>query len=515
MGQRSQPGGGRELLSWQLWIIALGFVGAAYLLFAERKVAGVWGYSLDDSWIYAVYARNLATGQGYSFNPGEHVAAATGPLYVFLLAGLYILARDVVLPAKLLGVLCFTASALLVFHTVRCLIPDRILPAGLAGTLVALSPPLLWGSVSGMEIPEYVLVTTLGMYFYVAKRWTLAVLMWSLGVWLRPEGLLLAGLGLVLRPGLTVQNTIRPALVFAGLVGAYLVFNVVVGGWFFPNSVKVAAGSGGGHFLQNQWVMVTQLADLWGGSLGVRSLASHLALLLPAILIGCIALWRTWPALIAYLVLFPMVLAAFRAWGGQFSRYLVPLVPFGMVLAAVGVDWAARRVAPKRYAGVMIAVGLLCLGWQVHAARKVGIIHGWNVQNIEGMQRWIADATARATSPGDTIAVNDVGAIGYFSGCYVVDLVGLVSERRAFPDYLTTYRPKYLIVFPDWFQQFAAIDSSTDNIVFFSGDSTYKYSPFLGVRLKRNTIVSRNTMYLYERMGRHEVGVGQVPLTVH
>ena len=104
MGQRSQPGGGRELLSWQLWIIALGFVGAAYLLFAERKVAGVWGYSLDDSWIYAVYARNLATGQGYSFNPGEHVAAATGPLYVFLLAGLYVLARDVVLPAKLLGV---------------------------------------------------------------------------------------------------------------------------------------------------------------------------------------------------------------------------------------------------------------------------------------------------------------------------------------------------------------------------------------------------------------------------
>ena len=504
----------RHELGWQALIVVLCLLGTGYLLFAEQKVAGVWGYSLDDSWIYAVYARNLATGQGYSFNPGEHVAGATGPLYVFLLAAIYLIFHDVVFPVKILGILCFTASALIIFRTVRLIVPDRLLPAGLAGVLVGLSPPLIWGSLSGMEIPEYLLLTCLGMYFYVARRWTLAVLMWSLGVWLRPEGILLASLGLVLRPGIHWRNTIKPAVVFGVLVAAYFIFNYTVGGWILPNSVKIAARPGGGFF-QNQWTMITQCADLWAGSLGVRNFAMHLALLLPAILVGSVLLLKRWPLLVAYFVLFPIALAMFRAWGGQFGRYIAHTVPFGMVLAAAGIDYAARRILPGRYAAGVLVVGLLCVGWQVHTARRIGIFHGWNVQNIEEMHRWIAEATRKATSPGDTIAVNDVGAIGYFSGCYVVDLVGLVSEKRSFPDYLTTYRPKYMIIFPDWFQDFAAIDSATDNIVFYSGDSTYKYSPFLGVRLKRNTISSRNTKYLYERMGKDEVGIARVPLVVH
>jgi hypothetical protein len=508
---RSSPDPG---LLWQVLIVTLCLVGTGYFLFAERQVAGVWGYSLDDSWIYAVYAKNLATGQGYSFNPGEHVAGATGPLYVFLLAAIYLIFQDVVFPVKVLGILCFAASALIVFRTVRLIIPDRVAPAGIAGVLVAASPSLIWGSLSGMEIPEYLLLTCLGMYFYVARRWTLAVLMWGIGVWLRPEGLLLAFLGLVLRPGLTWKNSVKPALLLAVLVITYFAFNYSVGGWILPNSVKVAAKPGDGFF-QNQWVMLTQCADLWTGSLGVRRLAMHAALLLPAMLVGAVVVLKRWPVLVAYFVLFPAALAMFRAWGGQFGRYIAHTVPFGLVLAAVGIDYAMRRATPTRYTAGILVVGMLCLGWQVHAARKVGIIHGWNVQNIDGMHRWTADALRRATTPGDTIAVNDVGAIGYFSGCYVVDLVGLVSEKRSFPDYLTTYRPQYMIAFPDWFQDFAAIDSATDNIVFYSGDSTYKYSPFLGVRLKRNTISSRNTIYLYERMGRNEVGIGQVPLVVH
>ncbi len=163
----------------------------------------------------------------------------------------------------------------------------------------------------------------------------------------------------------------------------------------------------------------------------------------------------------------------------------------------------------------MIALGVLCLGWQAYVARKAGIGYGWNVQNINGMQRYIADLTRRATSPGDTVAVNDVGAMGFFSDCYVVDLVGLVSPRRSFPEALKIYRPKCMAIFPDWFEPFAAIDWKTDQVVFYDADSTLKYSPFLGVRLRRNTISSRNTMYLYERMEREKTGIHRVPLVIH
>ncbi len=85
----------------------------------------------------------------------------------------------------------------------------------------------------------------------------------------------------------------------------------------------------------------------------------------------------------------------------------------------------------------------------------------------------------------------------------------------AFPEYLRRFHPKYMIVFPDWFQAFATMDWKTNQVVFYDADSTYKYSPFLGVRLKKNTISARNTMYLYERMPRAESGTSNVQIVVH
>jgi len=433
---------------------------------------------------------------------------------VFILALIYTLFHDVVLPAKILGILCLAASGVVVFWTVRRALPGSSFPAFLAGALVATSPPLLWGSVAGLEITEYLLLACIGIYFYACERWTLAVLFWSLGVWLRPDGLLLVLLGVFLRPKISLKNSIAPAAVAGVIVCSYLVFNQLVGGALLPNSVKVAAHPGE-SILTNEWTMLKQIADLWGVSLRWGHTSSHAALLIPVVVVGSVLMFRRWPALVAYLLVFPFSLGLYRPWGGQLGRYIVYAVPFGVILAVIGLERVSRRALGTRFAAGVVVVGALCLGWQAYSARKVGITHGWNVQNINGMQRFVAEATRKATAPGDTIAVNDVGAIGYFSGCYVVDLVGLVSVQMSFPEYLRHYRPKYMIIFPDWFQAFATMDWKTNQVVFYDADSTYKYSPFLGVRLKKNTISSRNTMYLYERMPRSEVGTSHVQMVVH
>src|SRR5437867_551047 len=216
-------------------VVALAtLLGSTYFLIAERGVAGRWGFSLDDSWIYATFARNLATGHGYSFNPGEAVGGATGPLYVFILAGLYSLFHEVIWPVKILGFLCLAGSSLLVYHSVQHIGPrDRVKPL-LAGLLTALSPSLLWGSASGMEIPVYFLAVCLGLHAYVRQKWTLAVMWWSLGVWLRPDGLFLALVGLVARPKPSLKNSIAPLVVAASIIGGFLLFNDEVGGPLLP-----------------------------------------------------------------------------------------------------------------------------------------------------------------------------------------------------------------------------------------------------------------------------------------
>ena len=501
--------------SWQALVVVLvALAGFGWYLFAESSIAGRWGFSLDDSWIYATYAKNLATGHGYSFNPGEHVAGATGPLYVFVLAGLYALFGDVVVPAKILGIVCHIAASLVLMVAMRALLPRSRWAPLFAGVLLASSPPLLWGALGGLEIPVYTLLLCAGIYFYAREQSILTTFCWSLGVWLRPEGAILALLGVVGRTGLSPRKVLWPAAVAVLLVGTYGLFNIAVGGWFLPNSVRVASHLGGNP-LSSEWTMVKEWADLWLGSIGRWHPALHPVLLLPLIVVGSILVARRLPALPAFFVLLPGALALFRAWGGQLDRYLMPTIPFGIVLAAIGLDYASRRIGDSKAAMSVLTIGLVCFGWQAIMARRVGVAHGWNVQNINGMQRFIAEATKRATSPGDTVAVNDVGAMGYFSDCYVLDLVGLTSPRRGFPQAMAQFKPKYLVIFPDWFQRFGAVDPKTDQVVFYDADSTYKWSPFLAVRLRRNTISSRHTILLYERMGRNETGTMHPQLIVH
>ena len=60
------------------------------VLFAltERRLAGVAGFPLDDSWIHLHFARNIAEGAGFSYNPGVPVAGSTASFATMLLAAL-------------------------------------------------------------------------------------------------------------------------------------------------------------------------------------------------------------------------------------------------------------------------------------------------------------------------------------------------------------------------------------------------------------------------------------------
>ena len=513
-GHRRGPGGGAETALHLVAILISVLAGAAWFLYAERGIAGGWGYSLDDSWIYATFARNLATGHGYSFNPGEHIGGATGPLYVFILAALYALFRDVVVPAKVLGIICLGASSILTRKTMKLMDPRDTVKPLLGGILVGLSPVLLWGSLAGLELPVYLLAACAGFYFYVRCEWTLAVFAWSVGVWLRPDGIFLVLLGLFLRPGLTLRNSVRPALMGLVIISAYFAFNYTVGGRLLPTTVAIKARFGG-DILGREREIIRQWLDFWGLPLRAGRFGGHAVLLLPALIVGAVSCYRRWPALAAYALGFPLAFALFGRPAGQYGRYIAYVIPVGMLLGLVGVDFFARRALARRHLGVVVTLAVILVGWQIARDRSMGIAHGWNVRNINDMHRYIGEAMRRANSPGDTIAVNDVGAMGYFSDCYIVDLVGLVTPLRPFPETLRIYRPKAMIIFPDWFQQFATIDPQTDQVVFYDADSTYKWSPIIGVGLRHNTIVARNALYVYERLLRNEPGVRDVKMIIH
>lgn len=482
-----------------VWIalLILGSVVAVSGLYLkeERRIAGGWGYSLDDSWIYATMARNLATGHGFAFNPDQPVAGATGPLYTFILALLYLLFSEVIWSAKIFGILCQTGAAVALYAAVRALLPRRRWIAVFAGLLLATSPALVWASLSGMEIPLYILLVCVGLACYARGRNIAAVLVWSLGVWVRPDGLFLVALGCLAPP----REMLRRAAVALPVVASFLLFNHAIGGHWMPQTVGAKAHFGF-DLMGRTWNMMREWGAVWGVPYRALDDLEEPVLLLPLLAAGAIMLLRKRPALSLYVIGLPLALSLFRADSGSHKRYILYVIPFGVTLAAVAMGAIRDRLGRRSGAQIVGALAAVCLVWQLGYATREATLHGWNVENINHMQRVLGEFAGKVTKPGDRIATNDIGAIGYFSGRPVVDLMGLITPQEPLPQMLSKYEPELLIVFVDWFSRDVRSDPATKGFVFLDADSTHKYMIVAGIELSHNTICSGDQMLAFKRL---------------
>ena len=162
------------------------------VLFAvrEHRVAGVAGFPLDDSWIHLHFARNLAEGGGFSYNPGHPVAGSTAPLWTVLLAAGALLAGASVTLAKVLGTACALIAAVL---TRRAALAWGASPAVATAAGIALlwMGPIAWGSLSGMEVTLASLLVAATLLAHAADRAWLTATLVSLAIAARPEAALL------------------------------------------------------------------------------------------------------------------------------------------------------------------------------------------------------------------------------------------------------------------------------------------------------------------------------------
>ncbi len=483
-----------RLVPLLLLVAVLGTAGL--YLDAEHRIAGRWGFSLDDSWIYATMARNLATGRGFAFNPGEPVAGATGPLYTFVLALFDLLFHEIVWSAKLFGLACLLGASIAIHRAVRTLVPERPGVALVAGCLLGTAPALVWGALSGMEISFYLLLVCLGIEAHARGRHALATLYWSAGVWVRPDGLFLVALALALGPP---RELWKRALIAAPILLGFFAFNHVIGGHWVPQTVAAKA-----HFGVQLGTRTLNLFREWGALWGIpyRSMddLEEPVLLLALLGIGAASLARRRPLLALYAIGFPIALSLFQEHSGSHKRYILYVIPFGITLAAVGLGVVSDRLGPSLGRRALVMVGAICIAWQLVYARREAEIHGWNVQNINEMQCALGAFARGITRPGDRIGANDIGGIGYYSERPVVDLMGLITPPEPFPRMLGRYKPELLIIFVDWFHDYALWDPDSRGFVFLDPDSTHKYMIVGAVELRHNTICSKDQMLVFRRL---------------
>lgn len=455
---------GGALQRYGAWLIPLaaalslsGYVLASRLYFKT-------GFPLDDAWIHQTYARNLALRGEWAFLPGQPSAGSTSPLWSALLAPGYWLGAPPLLWPFFIGWLSLSALGWLGVRLQRRLTPGAGAAALATGIFLCLEWHLVWAAASGMETLLFGVVVLLFFDRLLADEpnWLLLGIIAGVSVWIRPDGLTLAGpaafCAFLGRPGW--KGRLRAALAFgAGALACalpYLLFNRSLSGAWWPNTFFAK---------QAEYAVLAQapLAARYARQFGLVMIGAG-ALLLPGFLltVARAARRRGWPALAMaiWFLGFLLVYALRLPVTYQHGRYVIAAMPVYFVLGLAGMAGWARLKHPEMWRRVVSAAWALSLAallasfWLIGArayARDVAVIESEMVATAQ----WVAGNTP----PGALIAAHDIGALGYFGDRRLVDLAGLVSpevipfmrDEDRLSIYLDDAGVNYLVTFPGWY----------------------------------------------------------------
>jgi hypothetical protein len=435
----------------------------AWLLLRERSIAGAAGFPLDDSWIHLHFARNLAAGAGFVYNPGHPVSGSTAPLWTLVLGAGAVVAGASLAMAKTLGVASAIGAALVVRRAAIAF--DAAPVTALIGAVGLLwTGAFAWGALSGMEVTFAALLVAVSLLALAHDAtWTTAVAS-ALAALARPEAIVLIPLVALGRP-LTLRRALIFAVVTVAFLAPFVAFSYATVGRPLPATAvaKIEGGLLGWLAGLREPAAVTWLTRPRDYGLEWLRWLFTTHALLPAALPAAVLAWRRCGRALGVaalaLILHPLamaLLAPYRGPGFQEGRYSTHLLPLAVVVLAAA---ASKVLRPKP---VVLALALLV---SVIALAPAAERYAWGVQNINAMQvhlgRWL-DAHA---SPAATLAVNDIGAIAFFSRRPVLDLMGLVTPEvlpyrrdgeRGVINYVTERCPDYVVIFPTWFPRLAA-----------------------------------------------------------
>jgi hypothetical protein len=420
-----------------LWLAVVRFGPA--LIVAAFYVAVVlhYAYTPDDTYIYLQYAKNLANGNGFSFNAGSPSYGVTGPLWVLLIAAGARAGLDPFLVAKTFDILFASLSIVLVYTISVTIIRDRIF--ALFGSLVFASDAwfLRW-SGTGMETSFAVVLVLLTVKYAYSGDYHIAGFVAGLLTLVRPEGFLLFVVvqleSFIVAFVLGRERNLFwiAAILYFVVVVPWLSFSYIHFGTLIPNTEFAKSAV--------QWSFRDLLTTLFDSIVILCSTQPLLVLMLFAgfpfvirrggigtlVAKGMPVLWIV-GLVLAYAVLNVQVV----------SRYLVPLIPLIAIYAlwclkqtALAYHWSFKRSISV--AAVLVAVTVI-QSQVVYAVSVVPHMREFAVgmeQGIKPIAVWLRSNTAANAS----VLTPDVGMIGYISERRLFDTAGLITPavKRSF-----------------------------------------------------------------------------------
>ncbi|MGB2869482.1 MAG: hypothetical protein WBD36_13585 [Bacteroidota bacterium] len=413
-----------------LWSSVMKYGLAIAVLIFYFTVILHFNYTPDSTYMYLQYAKNLAHGDGFSFNAGTPSYGITAPLWVLLIAAGAKLGLDPFIVAKTFDILFACFSIILVQILAFHIIKDKIY-AFFAAWMFSFDAWLIRWSGSGMDTSLAVLLTLLSVWYAFHREYYLSACAAGLLTLVRPEAVLLFAIIEIdqfleaRRLNLSYRYFAWSLAIFAVLVGPWTVFSFLQFGTVLPNTLgaKSAAGIHLADFVRTIGATAKIL-------LSTQFLTLTMLVVSFVILLGQAGLSPVWEVAfpVTWVVLLPLVYAVQSV--HMISRYLLPVTPILIIYAV----WGMKRleetwgVSYRRMLKVLCALAGFALLQNVYVYRSqivpevVNVSVGMN-NCVKPIAFWL-----RNNSPDHTTVVaEDVGLLGYISEKQMYDPAGVVN----------------------------------------------------------------------------------------
>jgi hypothetical protein len=398
------------------------------------------GLILDDAYISFRYARNLAGGHGLTFNPGA--APVEGYTNFSLVAVSGLLARLGIAPeafVPMAGLACAAGLVVVVARAGRRLAAveaggGAIDPlAGIAAaSIVAITSGVALYAATGLETVAYgLLLAAAGVALVEGRAIAFAVLT-SFAFLTRPEAALLGVVGTgVLLGRRDRRGALSAVVVFAAIVGPYLVFKWIYFGTIVPNTL-----------------LAKQPYLAFGLRYGVAALVPPFELDMPrgqfllAVVAAAALGWRAacGPRRLL-LALWGVFAVATVLEGGDWMfdhRFFVPIAAWLALAADARVLQAFRR---RRGWDVAVVAALVAYaGTQALHTRAMSAFYDGHGQIDDRVSALAEQLESHGVK---SVALLDIGVFSYAGdGLEILDLAGLTDPVVArSPGYHTTKQP--------------------------------------------------------------------------
>jgi len=446
----------------------------ALLLLFALLAATLWPATLDDAFISYRYARHLVEGHGLVFNPGERVEGFSNLLWVLLLSPFIALGWEAETASKLIGAACGLGALLIAMLLLRRHFRASRTVVLLFGAWLATSTGFIYYAVSGLETLFYTLQLLLLIWFLAQRQLGWAALISTSLIVTRPEGMLfILPLALCAWPACTGNGEggllkrflpgrrgragagawwRYPLIPVAGLALATL-WRWSYYGALLPNTfnAKIKTHWGLFHYLMwhtqtfvnyayrsfawNEWVLILALFYLFF-LLRRRDLA-------PAAVLGCL-LFFIWFSGSDWM---------------SFGRFYVPALPVIGLFAWAGVQAIVTALQRHGIRGgrlwlwlsLPILFNLVTFYYADEELASGGRINpAMHSRPHRAAGLWLREHAL----PGEKLVVNEIGAIGWYSGLHIIDMIGLTDKTipgfwksgdfAGYADFILAQKPEWI-----------------------------------------------------------------------